>query len=189
MSGGGDVGDIEIRRANHADVAGINALIAASVRGLNGGLYSPEVVEASIRHVFGVDTQLVDDQTYFVVESGGALAAAGGWSARLNTHGGDETKAGEDPLVDPEVHPARIRAFFVHPQFARRGLARRLFEKCEGEARARGFRRLALVSTLPGVPLYQALGFTAVADVPVQMPGGLMLPCVHMVRPIVAAPE
>jgi GNAT superfamily N-acetyltransferase len=147
-------------------------------------LYSPEQIEASIQHVFGVDTQLVDDRTYFVAESNGVLAAAGGWSARQNTHGGDQTKDGDDPLVDPATEPARIRAFFVDPRFARRGLATRLFKKCEAEAIAHGFRRLALVSTMPGVPLYVALGFHAISDVHVPMPEGLILPCIHMERDI-----
>ncbi|MEO7084543.1 MAG: GNAT family N-acetyltransferase [Gemmatimonadaceae bacterium] len=184
MSDGGGVGDIEIRRAARDDVAAINLLIGASVRGLSTGLYSTEQIELALANVFGVDTQLVDDGTYFVVEANGELAAAGGWSARLTLHGGDQAKAADDPLVDPATSPARIRAFFVDPRFARRGIARRLFEKCKAAARDRGFTRLVLVATLPGVPLYTALGFTPAESVDVPMPGGITLPCIHMERPI-----
>jgi GNAT superfamily N-acetyltransferase len=179
-----DVGDVEIRRANRTDIEPINTLIGASVRALSVGFYSPQQIEASIQHLFGVDTQLVDDRTYYVAEVHGELAAAGGWSARLHTHGGDQTKTGADPFVDPSKDPARIRAFFVEPRFARRGIARRLFEKCEGEARECGFRRLTLMATLPGVPLYLALGFEARGDVDVPLPHGLTFRCVHMARSI-----
>lgn len=173
-----------LRNATREDVASVHALIDASVRGLNHGRYSPEEVEASLVHVFGVDTQLIDDGTYFVIERGGELAAAGGWSKRKTLFGGDQFKAQADPLLDPREDAARIRAFFVHPAHARRGLARSLFERCRDDARAEGFGRLALAATLPGVPLYETLGFVAHHEIPVPMPGGLTLTCIHMERAI-----
>jgi GNAT superfamily N-acetyltransferase len=151
------------------------------VRGLSEGHYTPAQVEAALVHMFGVDTQLVADGTYYVVEGDGALAAAGGWSARRTLFGGDQFKREADPRLDPATEPARIRAFFVHPSYARRGLGRALFDRCRADAESAGFASLELMATLPGVPLYRALGFVPHErhDVPV---GALALPCVRMTR-------
>lgn len=166
----------------------VAALIERSVRGLNAGLYTPAQVEAALRHMFGVDSQLVTDGTYFVIAGGPNVAAAGGWSARRTLYGGDQAKRGADDRLDPAADAARIRAFFVDPAWARRGLARRLFAACEAAAAAAGFRSLELVATLPGVPLYAALGFAAREAVEVALPGGLALPCVRMTRGVGDAP-
>ena len=176
-----------LRPATSADVPPLQALIAESVRGLSAGFYTPAQAEGGLRHVFGVDTQLVADGTYYLIEADGALAAAGGWSARRTLFGGDQMKAAEDPRLDPATEPARIRAFFVHPAHARRGLGRRLFAACEAAARAAGFRSFELMATLPGVPLYAALGFVAHERVDVPLDGGVVLPCVRMTRPIAGA--
>lgn len=172
-----------LRRATPADVPALHALIDGSVRVLSAGHYSPQQVESSLRYLFGPDTQLIADGTYYVVEAGGALAAAGGWSRRRTLYGGDQAKGAEDALLDPSVDAARIRAFFVHPAWARRGLARRLFAECLTSARAAGFRRLELVATLPGEPLYAALGFAAGDRFAVPLPDGVELPVVRMTRP------
>ena len=127
---------MQFRVAAATDVPAIDALIAASARALSAGYYTPRQTESLIRHVFGPDTQLIADGTYFVCESEGGLAAAGGWSRRRTLYGGDRMKGGADPLLDPATEPARIRAFFVHPDFARRGLGRRLFDRCLAEASA-----------------------------------------------------
>jgi GNAT superfamily N-acetyltransferase len=169
-----------LRPATDADLPVLRTLIGDSVRGLSAGHYSPEVIEASLVHVFGVDTQLLADRTYFVIESDGHLVAAGGWSARRTLFGGDQHKSGADTRLDPASEAARIRAFFVHPDHVRRGLARRIYERCAAEAAAAGFRRLALAATLPGVALYEALGFVAHDPIDVPMPGGLVLRCIHM---------
>jgi len=137
--------------------------------------------------VFGPDTQLIADGTYYVVEAGGTLAAAGGWSRRATLFGGDQMKDQLDPLLDPAREPARIRAFFVHPAWARRGLARRLFDECRRAACAHGFRSMELGATLPGEPLYRALGFAALERLDVALPDGVTLPIIRMARPI--APE
>jgi len=175
---------LPLRPATHADVPAIRALIAASVRGLSAGYYSPAQVEQALVHVFGVDTQLVDDGTYYVVEEGALLAAAGGWSARRTLYGGDQMKGGEDPRLDPATDAARIRAFFVHPAMSRRGLARQLYERCEADAVRAGFRSFELMATLPGEPLYRALGFAAREPASAALPGGLTLPLLVMARPI-----
>jgi GNAT superfamily N-acetyltransferase len=167
------------RLATLDDLPAIRALIPLSVRGLSTGHYSPSQIDASLRHVFGADTQLVRDGTYYVVEDDGLLAC-GGWSRRRTLYGGDQLKQGEDPPLDPATEAARIRAFFVHPRAARRGLGRRLLETCAAAARAAGFSALELGSTLPGVALYQAFGFAAMEQIEQPMPGGLALQIVRM---------
>jgi GNAT superfamily N-acetyltransferase len=152
---------------------------------LSVGYYTAEQAESALVHVFGPDTQLIADGTYYVAEAAdGTLVASGGWSHRRTLFGGDQTKSGADPLLDPATEPARIRAFFVHPAWARRGLGRLLFERCLSAARADGFRELTLVATLPGVPLYEALGFVAGERFAVPMPDGVELPVVTMTRSI-----
>ncbi len=171
-----------LRLAAVADIPAISALIDASVRGLSDGYYDRAQVAASLRHLFGVDTQLIRDATYFVIEEDGAIVASGGWSARRTLYGGDQFKPAEDPPLDAATEAARIRAFFVHPAFARRGLGRMLFTRCAGAAFAAGFRRLELVSTGPGEPLYRALGFTALEPVVAQLPDGVAMSCTRMTR-------
>ncbi|HMX29198.1 MAG TPA: GNAT family N-acetyltransferase, partial [Blastocatellia bacterium] len=130
---------VKIRHAIFEDVAALERLIEASVRALSQGYYSPPQIESSLKYVFGVDTQLVADGTYFVVEADGQLAGCGGWSKRKNLYGGDKVKTEADNLLDPKTEPSRIRAFFVHPDFARRGIGRLLLETCEEAARQAGF--------------------------------------------------
>lgn len=175
----------DIRLAQHHDIPVLDVLIQQSVRGLSVGYYSSEQIEAALLDVFGVDTQLLDDGTYFVIDGANGPAAAGSWSAWRTLYGGDQLKgASEDARLDPARDAARIRAFFVHPDYARRGLARKLYERCARDAYARGFRHLELMATMPGVPLYEALGFTALAPVQQTMRDGIVLPLVHMRRAI-----
>jgi len=157
-------------------------LIPASVRALSRGYYTAEQVESAIRHVFGVDTQLIDDGTYFVARAGDTLAGCGGWSRRNTLFGGDQMKTGPDPLLDPATEPARIRAFFVRPEFARRGVGSRIMEACMNAAREDGFRSLALAATLPGEPLYRAFGFEAREQLDTLLPDGVTIPFVFMSR-------
>jgi GNAT superfamily N-acetyltransferase len=177
-----------LRPARPSDLPAIEALIARSARELSAGFYSEVQVASLLDHVFGADSQLVRDGTYYVVTtSTGELAAAGGWSRRRTLFGGDRMKAAEDPPLDPEREPARIRAFFVHPAFARRGLGRRLYAECEAAARTAGFGRLALVATLPGEPLYRALGFALDERFSLALPDGVEVPVARMSRPIALA--
>ena len=170
----------DLRLATVDDVPAIRALIDASVRVLSAGYYSEEQIASSLRWVFGPDTQLIADGTYYVIEAEGAIVAAGGWSHRATLYGGDQMKGAVDAVLDPDREPARIRAFFVHPAWARRGLARRLYDACADAARTGGFRELELVSTLPGEPLYRALGFAPIEDLVHEMPDGVGLPVVRM---------
>ncbi|TFW19901.1 GNAT family N-acetyltransferase [Duganella callida] len=160
-----------VRHATPADIPAMEALIARSGIELSAGFYTPEQARAVTRHVFGVDTQLVADQTYFVIEQDGRLAACGGWSKRSTLFGADRAKQGADPLLDPASDPARIRAFFVEPAYARRGLGRMLLQYCSDAAVAGGFRTLELAATMPGVPLYQACGFEIVEPIEITLPG------------------
>ena len=175
----------QLRLATLDDVPALEQLIAASARGLSGGFYTEAQIEGLLRYVVGPDTQLIADGTYYVVDAVGTLAAAGGWSRRRTLFGGDQFRSRDDPLLDPAAgEAARIRAFFVHPAWARRGLGRELFAACCAAARAAGFRELALAATLPGEPLYSALGFEVRERIAVTLPDGTELPLTRMTRPV-----
>ena len=175
----------ELRLARESDVPALEELIAQSARALSEGFYSQDQTEAAIRYVFGVDSQLIADRTYFVIEDDGRLVACGGWSRRRTLFGADHAKRGDDTPLDPETEPARIRAFFVDGSAARRGLGRRLFEESAGAARAAGFRAMELAATLPGEPLYRACGFSVVERFDLELPGGVRLPLARMRRSLV----
>ena len=178
---------MDLRIATMNDVPALNVLIAASARELSAGFYTPQQIEALLTHVFGVDTQLISDGTYFIVDGDDPAdgpVAAGGWSARRTLYGGDQAKEGEDTRLDPAVEAARIRAFFVHPRWTRRGLGRRLYAQCERAALAAGFRKFELMATLPGEPLYAALGFNPVERLTVRLGGDVDVPLVRMQRRI-----
>ena len=170
----------DLRLATLDDVTAIRALIDVSVRALSAGYYSENEIASSLRWVFGADTQLIIDGTYYVMDADGAVVAAGGWSRRATLYGGDQLKTGVDPLLDPDREAARIRAFFVHPALARRGFARRIYDACAAAALSAGFTQLELVSTLPGEPLYRALGFAPVKELVHEMPDGVGLRVVRM---------
>jgi len=173
---------IQIRLAAASDLPALRELIPLSARELSRGYYSEEQTESAIRYVFGPDSRLIADRTYFAAEQDGALAGCGGWSRRRTLFGGDQMKAEEDPLLDPATEAARIRAFFVHPAFARRGVGSAILDACMSAARAAGFRRMELASTLPGVPLYEAFGFEKREPIDVPMPDGVVLPVIRMER-------
>jgi GNAT superfamily N-acetyltransferase len=175
---------IRVRIATEDDLAAIRELIPRSVRGLSAGFYTPREVESSIRYVFGPDTQLIADGTYFVAESRGNVVGCGGWSARRTLYGGDQAKDADDPRLDPAAEAARIRAFFVHPDHARRGIASAIYEACVAAARAAGFRSLELMATLPGEPLYRTFGFHPVEHVESVLPDGVPVRFVRMARDI-----
>jgi GNAT superfamily N-acetyltransferase len=178
-----------VRLATAADIPELCQLIEQSVRALSVGYYTEAQIDSALRHVFGPDTQLIADQTYYIIEAEtGGLIAAGGWSRRRTLYGGDQMKEATDSLLDPATDAARIRAFFVHPAWARRGLGRQLFECCAADAARAGFRALELMATLPGEPLYLALGFVPVERSVVALPDGEVLPVVRMVRPLSVAP-
>ena len=172
------------RLATPSDVAALQQLIDLSARGLSTAYYSPAEIEAAVTHVFGVDSQLIADGTYFVIDGPEGPVAAGGWSARRTLYGGDQMKGSADPLLDPSTEAARIRAFFVHPRWARQGLARQLYAACSHAARAAGFTEFELMATRPGEPFYAALGFEIVERVLVPLPGDVDVPFARMRRTI-----
>jgi GNAT superfamily N-acetyltransferase len=176
--------DFAVRLATPADVPELERLIPRSVRGLSRGYYDDAQIESAIRYVFGPDSQLIADRTYFVVTAGGAIVGCGGWSKRRTLYGGDQMKSGADPLVDPAREPARIRAFFVDPEWSRRGVGSKLMNACVDAARAAGFKTLELAATLPGVPLYRAFGFRELERVKAPTPDGVGLPIVRMGRAV-----
>ncbi|MBV8970701.1 MAG: GNAT family N-acetyltransferase [Sphingomonadaceae bacterium] len=176
--------DVTLRAAVPADVPALEALIAASARALGRGFYTDAETEAAITHVFGVDSALVADGSYFVAEVDGALAGCGGWSARRTLFGGDRFAGREDDWLDPATDAARIRAFFVAPAFARRGVGRAILTACEEAARAAGFRTAALMATLPGVPFYAASGYVAGGGSVFHDCGGIRVRFVPMTRPL-----
>lgn len=176
--------ELRVRPARREDVPVMTGLIHESVRGLSRGFYTDQQIESGIRYVFGVDTVLVDDGTYFCVEAGGAVVACGGWSRRQTHYGGDHAKTEPDALIDPATDPARIRAFFVHPNWARRGIGRMLLDACVDAARGAGFTSLMLVATLPGLPLYRAYGFEVIEPLETPLPDGVVVPCIRMGRAI-----
>jgi len=173
-----------VRVANTSDIPALQALIARSGLAVSKGFYTDEQARAMTEHVYGVDSQLIADGTYFVIEDGDAIAACGGWSKRRTLFGGDHRKSGDDPLLDPRTEPARIRAFFVAPEYARRGLARQLLAACVAAATAAGFSTLELVSTAPGEPLYVASGFTVIERFEIDLPDSVRAPVALMRKKI-----
>lgn len=162
--------DYKIRKAIIGDREKIQELIGKSARRLSPE-YSQEQVEAALKKIFGVDTSLIEDGTYFVAESDRELIGCGGWSRRRTLFGGDQFSNRDSSKLDPKSEPAKIRAFFIHPDFARQGIARAILGRCENEARDYGFRSLELMSTLPGIKLYEACGFERVQPVAHEIEG------------------
>jgi len=171
---------ITTRLATFNDIPQLNQLIAASARNLSVGFYTPAQTESAIKYVFGVDTQLVIDGTYYVAEIAGETVACGGWSRRNTLYGGDQHKEKKDPLLDPAIDAARIRAFFVHPDHARKGIGRHLIDVCEAAAKANGFTAMEMGATLPGVPLYAAMGYTEIERIDTVLPDGVEWEIVRM---------
>lgn len=170
---------MSLRPAQLADIPALQALIAESVMVLQLD-YSEAQRQAALGTVFGVDTQLIIDQTYFVIETDGEIVACGGWSFRKTLYGADALAGREDNRLDPGVDAARIRAFFVKPGWTRRGLGGQILKACEGAAEAAGFRHFELGATLTGIPLYRAYGYKPIEATEAQMADGLTLPIVRM---------
>lgn len=183
---------ISIRLAEDRDVPELRRLIELSVRGLQAEDYSPAQLERALKSVYGVDTQLIADGTYFVAEArddqalpGAAvppIVGCGGWSRRKTLFGGDQFAGREDSLLDPATDAAKIRAFFVHPQWARRGIGGLILEACEADAIAQGFHRLEMGATLTGIPFYRAKGYVELERVDAPLGDSLSLPVVRMAK-------
>ncbi|MBP7335540.1 GNAT family N-acetyltransferase [Niveispirillum sp.] len=173
-----------LRLATPEDRPALEALLERSVRDLSRDHYSPSQIDASLKAIFGIDGTLIADGTYFTVMVGDHYAACGGWSRRKTLFGGDQASGRSADLLDPATDAAKIRAFFVDPAFARRGIASLMMRASEQAALAEGFRNLELMATLPGVPLYRALGFTATGTHEERLADGTIIPFVPMRKPI-----
>ncbi len=181
--------NIHIRKAIAEDVPFLREVIEASVRGLQANDYSPTQIEGALKSVYGVDSRLIADGTYLLAEvrepqSKPKIVACGGWSKRKTLYGGDQFAAREDSLLDPARDAAKIRAFFVHPHWARRGIGSLILEACENAARDAGFTRLEMGATLSGVAFYQARGYAAVENQAAPLANGDTLPIVRMAKTI-----
>jgi GNAT superfamily N-acetyltransferase len=171
---------LNIRKATLEDRSKIQELIADSARRLSREHYSDAQIEAAIETMFGVDTDLIEDGTYFVAEVEGEFAGCGGWSRRRTLFGGDQYAARNRGYINPATDPERIRAFFVHPKHARKGIAQAILTRCESEAAAHGFRALELLSTLPGVKFYTACGYTEQGNIELDLTENIKLGFVPM---------
>jgi GNAT superfamily N-acetyltransferase len=187
--------NIHIRRAVPADVRRLREVIDASVRILQARDYSPAQIEGALHSVYGVDSQLITDGTYFVAEIDVAssshaktatriIVACGGWSKRKTLYGGDQYAGREDSLLDPAHDAAKIRAFFVHPDWARRGIGSLILEACEKAATETGFTRLEMGATLSGVAFYRAKGYVEMESQFVPLANGETLPIVRMAKQV-----
>jgi GNAT superfamily N-acetyltransferase len=174
-----------VRLASPADIPALQVLIPSSVRALQKDHYSDRQMDGAIGSVFGVDTQLIQDGTYYVAqvadgEGKPLIAGCGGWSKRKTLFGSDSVPGKDNAWLNPVTDAARIRAFFIHPDWPRRGIGSQILRACEAAARDAGFSRLELAATLPGVPLYKAHGYVEVEAFDVPLPNGEQLPIIRM---------
>ncbi len=174
--------DIQIRLARQEDIAALANLILESARTLQATYYTSEQIEAALGTVFGVDSQLIQDGTYFIAENTHQIIGCGGWSKRKTLYGADRAKkAEEDRLLDPSFDSAKIRAFFVHPEWARRGIGSQIMEQCEAALEA-GFKTIEIIATLAGEPLYRRFGYNVSQQFDISLPNESVLPVVRMVK-------
>jgi GNAT superfamily N-acetyltransferase len=166
------------RLATRGDLPALTDLMAAAIVELQKGFLNPDQIAAS-RVIMGLDTQLIDDGTYFIIEAQGVLAGSGGWSRRNTLYGGDHTPGRNAALLDPSTDAARVRAMYTNPAFARRGVGRLLLSLCEAAAAAEGFRRMELAGTMAGEPLYRTCGYQPIERFTDER-GGVAVPLVRM---------
>lgn len=169
---------MEHRNATRADLGVIATLMDAAISELQRPFLTEAQIESS-RIIMGLDSQLVDDGTYFVILLEGTIAGCGGWSRRATLYGGDATPGRDTALLDPANDPARVRAMYTHPAYARRGVGRRILALCEQAARAEGFERAELMGTMAGEPLYRACGYIPVERL-IDERGGTAVPLLRM---------
>jgi len=175
---------ITIRKAVTEDIDEIAKLLERSVRALSVGYYTDEVIERALRSVFGVDSQLITDGTMYVAVIENEVVGCGGWSKRKTLYGGDQFATRIDDELDPAVDAARIRAFFVDPAHARKGIGGSILRTCEAAAMEAGFKRIELGATLPGVPLYATFGYVGDEVIDIELGDGYSLRCIRMEKPL-----
>jgi len=185
----GENHNFAIRLATTTDIPALRELIDKSVRVLQRDDYSAEQLDAALGTAYGVDTQLIADETYYVVDAVRAagekvLTACGGWSMRKTLYGSDHGPYRDNAMLDPARDVAKIRAFFVHPEWTRRGIATLILKTCEDAAYARGFRRFETGATLTGVPMYAARGYAKGEQIEVPLPNGMSLTVVRMSKSV-----
>jgi len=173
-----------LRLATLNDVEAIDALMKHSIRDHFPRFYDECQTASSVRYISAVDHMLVEDGTYFVIEGEDGLMACGGWSRRDKLYTGSGATDGDARLLDPATEPARVRAMFVRGDQARRGLGTRILVACEDAARAEGFKMLALMATMPGLPLYERYGFRIIERVDIAMPDGVTIEGAAMDKPV-----
>jgi GNAT superfamily N-acetyltransferase len=171
-----------IRKAVVDDLPQIERVMRASMASLGRGFYDERQLASALRYISVPDRGLIEDGTYFVVEEDGQIVACGGWSRRKKLYSGPASEDAVSGWLDPLADAARVRAMFVDPAYARRGLGRQILEASEADALRAGFTRFELMATLPGVPLYEVCGYRAVEPVTVELPDGVTLPCLRMTR-------
>ena len=176
---------VVLRVAGLGDETAIDALMQESTAALFPRYYDDRQTASAVRFVAHADPLIIADGTYFVLEADGELVGCGGWSRRDRLYTGSGESDDDGRLLDPATEPAKVRAMFVRSDWTRRGLGRRILDECERAARAEGFERLALLATLPGVPLYAACGFEPIGDeFEVALEDGVPLGCLAMEKPI-----
>jgi GNAT superfamily N-acetyltransferase len=191
--------EVRIRPAVAADIPVLRELIEVSVRGLQAQDYTPAQLEGALKSVYGVDSQLIADGTYYVAEiairetqstgspaagAGCTIVGCGGWSKRRTLYGGDRWTGRTDDLLDPRQDAAKIRAFFIHPDWARKGIGSLILTTCENAAREARFTRCEMGATLTGVPMYRARGYMELENLEVPLGNGEALPIVRMGKSI-----
>jgi len=172
----------DIRRATAEDISPLRELIRASVHQLQAADYSEGQRQNALGRIFGVDPALIEDGTYFVALSDSRICACGGWSRRATPFGSDRSPARDDRLLDPERDAARIRALFVHPDYARRGFGTAILKACEEAAYAAGFRRAELTATLTGLKLFRVHGYIWTEEIQIPLGNGEALPVIRMTK-------
>ncbi|MEN9855271.1 MAG: hypothetical protein RLZZ157_397 [Pseudomonadota bacterium] len=172
---------LRLRPATRADLPQLALLMDAAIGQLMHGFLTPAQVEGS-RETMGIDTQLIDDGTYFVVEDESEIVGCGGWSRRATLYGGNHSGGRDDRLLDPTTEPARVRAMYTHPGHVRRGIGRMIIDAAEAAARAEGFTKTTLGATLAGVPLYQTCGYTQIDRHEKHAANGAVIPLLVMVK-------
>jgi GNAT superfamily N-acetyltransferase len=171
--------ELSLRLARPEDVAPLRELMHAAIDQLQASFLSPEQVAASFS-VMGLDSQLIADRAYFVVEAEGRIAGCGGWSRRATLFGGDHSANRDAALLDPARDAARVRAMYTHPDFVRRGVGRMILAACEAAADAEGFASCELAATLAGEPLYRACGYQPLEHFKAETPMGIDVPLIRM---------